>query len=318
MTMQVMNQNSAVIVGNSFNESLAADWLAFNADKSAATVKTYDAAIKNFLCWLSDNEIKNPRREDVIAYRQQLCSTKKISTARLYTTAVKVFSKWLASNGLYLDFAAGVATPKLDEEAETHSREALTLEEAKAVLNSFKGSDVKTMRDKLILRLMLNCGLRSIEITRLDTTDIEKRHKKIFLKIWGKGRSGKTSRVEISQNVYMMILDYLNARDAKFTKGEPMFTSTANRNFGQRLQSQSVSKLAKKTFRSVGIDTSTITCHSCRHFCATEMLLQGVDIARVQKILRHRHQSSTQIYRHDLEMKADNSVQIISDLLDCA
>ena len=98
-------------------------------------------------------------------------------------TAVKVFSKWLASKGLYLDFAAGVGTPKLDEEAETHSREALTLDEAKTVLNSFKGTDEKTLRDKLIMRLMLNCGLRSVEVTRLDTTDIEKRHGKTFLRI---------------------------------------------------------------------------------------------------------------------------------------
>ena len=90
--LQVTTQGTPAIieVGSSFSEDLVADWLAFNADKAEATVKTYSRAIGNFLSWLADNGIKNPCREDVIKYRAELCSSKKISTARLYTTAVKV------------------------------------------------------------------------------------------------------------------------------------------------------------------------------------------------------------------------------------
>lgn len=318
--LQVVTQSPAIVeVGNSFSEALVADWLAFNADKAEATVRTYGKAIANFFQWIADNNVTNPRREDVIYYRDQLAATKKISTARLYTTALKVFSKWLASNGLYLDFAAGVGTPKLDEEGETHSREALTLDEAKNVLNSFKGkTDIKSLRDALILRTMMNSGLRSCEICRLDTTDIEKRHGKIFLRVWGKGRKGKTARVEISKTIYNMILEYLNARGSKFKAGEPMFTSTANRNRGQRLQTQTVSRLAKKTFRSVGIDSPTVTCNSCRHFCATQLLLVGTDLERVRRLLRHKNSAVTQIYRHDISEATDTTVQTLSDLLDVA
>ena len=317
--LQIVNETVIVEVGNSFSENLVADWLAFNADKAEATVRTYGKAIGNFFGWLAANGIKNPCRDDVIRYRDNLSASKKISTARLYTTAVKVFSKWLASKGLYLDFAAGVGTPKLDEDAETHSREALTLSEAKDVLNSFKGkSDEKSLRDALILRIMLNCGLRSIEICRLDVTDIEKRHGKIFICVWGKGRKGKTARVEISKTVYEMILNYLNARGSKREKGEPMFVSTANRNRGERLQTQTISRLAKKTFRAVGIDSPTVTCHSCRHFAATQLLKSGVDIERVRRLLRHKNSATTQIYRHDIEESTDTTIQTLSDLLDCA
>ena len=113
-----------------------------------------------------------------------------------------------------------------------------------------------------------------------------------------------------------MLLDYLNARGSKFKAGEPMFTSTANRNRGQRLQTQSISRLAKKTFRAVGIDSSSITCHSCRHTAATLMLKSGVDIAKVQRILRHRSANTTEIYRHDITAENNDGVQILSDLLD--
>ena len=313
-----IESNSVVVVDNSLSQSLVADWLAFNADKAEATRKTYSKALEHFFAWLKKYEITEPRRSDIISYRDCLCTTKKVSTARLYLTAVKIFFRFASSKNLYPNVAEGVKAPSLAELADTHAREALTLEEAKQVLFSFKGKDIKTLRDALIMRLMLNCGLRSIEIVRLDATDIEKRHGKIFLKVWGKGRSGKTARVEISKTIYNMILDYLNARGSKRMKGEPMFLSTANRNYGQRLQTQSISRLAKKTFRAVGIDASTVTCHSCRHTAATLMLQNGVDVSKVQRILRHRNPATTEIYRHDITAATNDGVQILSDLLDIA
>lgn len=317
--LQVEAKVEIVESRQNLSAALVADWLSFNADKSPATIRTYSKAVEFFFKWLATNNITNPNRADVIAYVNSLCATKKIATARLYTTAVKVFSKWLASAGLYFDFAAGVDTPKLDEESETHSRDALTLDEARAVLKSFSGKvDVKSLRDALIMRIMLNCGLRSLEITRLDATDIDRRHGKIYLSVWGKGRKGKTARVEISKTIYNMIQDYLNARGSKRVKGEPMFTSTANRNFGARLQTQTISRLAKKTFRAVGIDSSSIVCHSCRHFFASELLNQGVDIRTISKLMRHKNQAVTEVYLSDKKMRNDTSVLMLSDLLDVA
>lgn len=315
MTMQV-TQRKEVIVNPSFSKTLIHDWLAFNADKAQATIKTYNKALENFFRYLAANNIINPKREDVIAYRKALCETKKVSTARLYITAVKIFARFISARGLYPNFADGVKTPSLAEQTNSHSREALTLEEAKGVLESFKGKDVKTLRDKCIMRIMLNCGLRSIEIERLDEGDIEKRHGKIFLRVWGKGRAGKTARVEISYAIYELIQTYLNARKSYRKNNEPMFVSTANRNFGARLQTQTISRLAKKTFRACGIDSPTITCHSCRHSAATLMLQNGVDIAKVQRILRHQNPATTEIYRHDITAATNDGVQILSDILD--
>lgn len=316
MTLQVKD-TAIVAVNNPLSVNLVADWLKYNADKSDATIRTYSKAVGYFFQWLADNDIAAPQREHVISYRRHLCATKRISTARLYITSLKIFSKWLSSKGLYADFASNVKAPALAEEGEGHSREALTLEEARQVLSSLKGKQSeKDLRDELIMRLMLNCGLRSIEIVRLDANDIEKRHGKIFLKIWGKGRAGKNQRVEISKVIYNMILDYLNARGSKMKVGEPLFVSTANRNRGQRLQTQSISKLAKKVFRSVGIDSPSIVCHSCRHFAITQLLLEGVDIEKCRLLARHKSIVTTTLYRHDISAANNDAVGILSNLLD--
>ena len=316
-TAVTITNNTAVATAGNFDQNLVADWLAFNAYKSPATVLTYKKTLKNFFAFLGANKIASPTRQDIISYRNQLCATKSVSTARLHIAVVKNFFKWAASCGLCLDVAAGVKSPSLAEEGEIHSREPLTLSQARTVLSTFKNkTDEKSLRDSLILRLMLTCGLRSIEIVRLDSTDIEKRHGKIFLRVWGKGRSGKTARVEIPASVHKMILDYLNVRGARFKVGEPLFVSTSNRTRGQRLQTQTISRLAKATFRGVGIDTPTITCHSCRHTCATILLREGqTDIRRVQKLLRHKSVVTTERYAADLRQANDDTVAVIDGLL---
>ena len=71
-------------VGTSLSVALVADWLAFNADKTETTRKTYCLALENFFKWLAQNKITSPRREHVISYRNELCESKKVSTERLY------------------------------------------------------------------------------------------------------------------------------------------------------------------------------------------------------------------------------------------
>ena len=72
MTMQMIvgtSETTAIAnVGSSFSPALVADWLDYNKDKSPATIKTYNAALKNFFNWLADNQIVLPKRNDVVEY----------------------------------------------------------------------------------------------------------------------------------------------------------------------------------------------------------------------------------------------------------
>jgi site-specific recombinase XerD len=268
--------------------------------------------LKQFHLYLSAQGIKTVDREIVIAFRDSLLQTCKPTTARLYLTAVKMFIRWLASKGYCANFADNIKSIKLSV---THSRDALTAEECKQVLKSFNGREIKSLRDKCILALMMTSGLRSVEIVRLDCGDIERRQGKYFIRVHGKARDGKVDKVQLPVQVYKLIMDYLKMR-GKVKANEPLFTALSNRNKNQRLQTQTISRLAKKSFKNVGIDSPRITCHSCRHSCATIMLLSGIDISQVQMILRHRNPATTQIYRHDLnEFNNDGTITVARLLL---
>jgi site-specific recombinase XerD len=313
--MKVMTvENTAGIVANTpFSASIVADWIEF-CDVQPTTQKTYDKAVQNFVGYLKSKNIAQPERNDIIAYRDYLLSNGyKVSSVRLYLVVVKKFFRWLSSKSLHANVSDGIKLPAMSNDE--HARDALTLDESRNALSFFEGkSDEKSLRDKCIMSLMIGAGLRSIEICRLDVGDFEKRKGQWFIKVHGKARAGKVDSVPLSHELKQVIDDYLSIRP-KGKKGTPLFISTAHRNRGQRLQTQSVSRLAKKVFAKIGIESDRVTCHSCRHSAATLMLQAGVPIRQVQKILRHRSAVTTEIYSHDLDAFNNHGVQILSNLL---
>ena len=315
MEMEVMTvENSAAIVDDNtpFSAATLADWIAF-CDVQPATQKTYDKAVQSFFGYLKSNRIYMPSRDDVINYRDSLLAKNyKVSSVRLYLTVVKKFFGWLASKGLYLNVADGVKLPAMPQDE--HARDALTLEEAKQAISSFTEKTEKALRDKCIMALMINAGLRSIEVVRLDVGDLEKRKGQWFIRVHGKARAGKTDSVQISSTLKKLVDDYLSVR-AGVKKGTPLFVATSRRNRGKRLQTQSISRLAKKVFAKIGIESDRVTCHSCRHSVATLMLQAGIPLRLVQRVLRHRSASTTEIYSHDIDAFNNHSVQILSNLI---
>lgn len=316
MTKQLMMRKvenaAAVVDSNPFSAATLADWINF-CDVQPATQITYNKAIQSFMSYLKTNGISAPSRDDVISYRDFLLADGyKVSSVRLYLTITKKFFRWLSSKAIYPNVADGVKLPAMP--SDEHARDSLTLEEAKQAISSFTGNDEKSLRDKCIMALMINCGLRSVEIVRLDVGDVEKRRGQWFIKVHGKARAGKTDSVQLSPVVKKLLDDYLNVR-AGVKKNAPLFTALSNRNRGARLETQSVSRLAKKVFATIGIESDRVTCHSCRHTAATLMLSAGVPIRQVQRILRHRSATTTEIYSHDLDAFNNSGVQILSDLL---
>lgn len=315
MTVGVLETTAAVVANsNPFNSATLADWIAF-CDVKPATQTTYNKAVENLFAYLKSNGVMNPTREDIISYREWLIGAGgyKVSSARLYMTICKKFFKYLASKVLYPNVADGVKLPEKPDTDE-HAHDSLTVEEAQATLSSFEGTSEKTLRDKCVMSLMIGAGLRSVEITRMNIGDWEKRRNQWFLKLQGKGKSGKTQTIAISADLKKTIDDYLAVRPSG-KKGSPLFISTAARNKGERLETQSISRLAKKTFAKIGIVSDRITCHSCRATFATLALAAGVPIRKVMKAMRHRRSETTEIYASDINRFNNESVQVVSSLI---
>lgn len=272
-------------------------------DATPKTVETYTKALKQLAKFLSLNGIKNPQREDIIAFRDELeASGLKPTTRQNYIMAVRQFFKWTESEGLYPNIADKLKGAKIDRD---HKRDYLTSGQVKELLNSIERNTEAGLRDYAMLLLMTTGGLRTIEVVRADIGDMRTLGDQTVLYLQGKGRDEKTEYVKVSAPVEKAIREYLSARGGT-KENEPLFTSLSNNNRGQRLTTRSISGIVKKRLKAAGYDSSRLTAHSLRHTAVTLSLLAGKDITEVQQFARHANIATTMIYNHALD-KAKNS-----------
>ena len=288
---------AAITINNDFrSQELVAEWIKF-ADVAERTQKNYNGALKQFFKFIAENQIVNPTRDTVIAFRDELLKTQKSSTVQLKMAAIKLFFKFLELKGIYKNIAVNVKSPKVSTD---HKRDALKAEDAKQIISNIDTSSSKGKRDKAIVTLMMICGLRSCEVVRANIGDLVNTCGKLFLHVHGKNRSDKSDMVAIPAAVENLIRDYFSTRD-DINDDSPLFTSTSNRNHGQRLQTQTISRMTKAAFKANGFNSSRLTCHSCRHTAALTMLMNNVSLLKIQMILRHKQISTTQIYLNHLD-----------------
>ena len=282
-----------------FGENLMERFIKFAgvAEKSATT---YITALRQMFKYFRANNITAPKRENLEDWRDGLIDGgKSASTVQLYLTSAKLFFRWLAMENVYPNVADNLKSRvKISHE---HKKDALSAKQSKDLLKAAKGKGtLKDLRDRAIIGLMLTAGLRTIEICRADVGDIRTINGATFLFVQGKGRSEKAESVRIAPQVVSLIRAYLKAR-GKTKSNEPLFVSTSNRCKNQRLDTQTIRKMVKANLRGIGLDDSRLTAHSLRHTAATTMILAGVELPKVQMVLRHKSINTTMIYNNAIE-----------------
>ena len=266
-------------------------------DVSTATLKAYRAGVRHFITFTQLNSVKAPNRETVLKFKQSLIiNGSKPATVALYLSAVRRLFDWLEAEGLYANVAKGVKSPKM---IAGHKRDALSASQLKACLKSMSRNDVIGLRDKAMFLLMSTAGLRTVEISRANISDIHEVQGVWTLNVWGKGRTEADSFVKLSPEVKRAIDEYLAIRGHVKTN-EPLFTSCSHRNAGKRLSTQTISTAAKKAMIRAGYDSHRLTAHSLRHSAATLAIQAGMSLQDVQAFMRHSSINITTIYLHDV------------------
>lgn len=302
MTDVVTIRTDTGIRQTGIDETLFIKWLSY-LDASEKTQATYTRAIKQFLIYLQANGISNPTREDIIAYKDKIAADHKPTTTNLYLMALKQFFKWTAQEAIYPNIAEHVKGAKL---AKGFKKDNLTSKQAAKVLSGIDTGTLQGKRDYAIICLMLTTGLRTVEITRADIGDIRTVGDFTALYIQGKGHTDKDNYVKLPAQVEDAIRSYITCR-GKADDTEPLFTSIAHRNAGERMTTRSISRLVKEALISAGFNSDRLTAHSLRHTAATLNLLNGGTPEETMQLLRHANLNTTLIYSHALERAKNNS-----------
>lgn len=156
------------------------------AGKADRTIRLYDQAIRFYVDWLvahgREPSLENLTRKDLAAWLADLSQRVGVETVRTRVRGMRRFCRWLASEG-EVDKAAtdGIEMPTKPESPVRvfTNDEVAALLKAVAVPRGKPGAfDWRIFdgrRDEVIVRLLLDCGLRVSELAgiTLDLVDID-------------------------------------------------------------------------------------------------------------------------------------------------
>ncbi|MHC4091581.1 MAG: tyrosine-type recombinase/integrase [Planctomycetota bacterium] len=140
--------------------------------------------------------------------------------------------------------------------------------------------DPKAIRDRTIVRLLFDLGLRRGEVVSLDVEHVDLEAG--TLAVLGKGRDTRV-KLTLPEPTTQTLQAWLQARGAE---PGPLFTNFDRAGKGNRLTGRSLHRIVWTLGRRVGLD---VRPHGVRHAAITEALdLTGGNVRSVQRFARHR------------------------------
>lgn len=166
----------------------------------------------------------------------------------------------------------------------------LVAREAELLMELPQGDGFLACRDRAILELFYQCGLRLAELTGLTDAHVDRRGR--ILRVLGKG--SKMREVPFGELAAERLAIYIEARTARFgAAAQRLFLNRS----GKPLTSRSVARVVEKYTAKLR-EGSKLSPHALRHSFATHLLDNGADLLAVQELLGHKSIKTTQIYTH--------------------
>jgi integrase/recombinase XerD len=164
-----------------------------------------------------------------------------------------------------------------------------------------------TPRDRLIIQLGLNTGLRVSEIVKLRVEDVDLVGGELLVRA---GKGDKDRMVPLPSHLLRELEAWVGMRmdGPVFQRNGARGRPTTN----PYLSTRTVELMILAAADRAGIQKH-ITPHKMRHTYATELLRRGADIREIQELLGHANLSTTEIYTHVVVDRLRGAVERLSD-----
>lgn len=248
-------------------------------------------------CEVTDVEEVEPIHiKKYIQYRQQLGAEKPITLNNQIAT-LKVFFGFLIDEE-YL------------EEKNNPMRRIKSLKEEKRVILTFNDAEVKriindvkeetysNIRDKLILIMLFDTGIRVSELCDIKVSDISLRH----ILIHGKGSKQRLVYISKTMRKYMRKFEEAKKERFKHKESHEVEDFYFLDQCAKKLHRSRINKILKEHCDNVGV-REEVRCspHDCRHYFAQKQLRNGIDVYSLSRLLGHFDTQETTKYLRGLE-----------------
>lgn len=291
-------------------EAFFTDYLARQRSASPHTVAAYRDTFRLLLTYAQQTIDKAPSSLDFADLDAALVAgfLQHLETGR--GNAVRTRNMRLAAIHSLFGYAAlrhpehaGLIARVLAIPSKRHERALVTYltgAETQALLAAPDTTTWLGRRDRALLALASQCGLRVSEITRLACTDLYLGTGP-YVRCHGKGRKERVT--PLTPATAAVLTAWTTERAGCAT--DPLFPTRQGRALGREAIAKLVTKHARAAQAACpSLATKTITPHTLRHTAAMALLHAGVDTTVIALWLGHEQVETTSIYLHaDLTIK---------------
>ncbi len=242
------------------------------------TVKFYQDTLCKFLDWLEKEAVTEPElitarqvRAFLASYAERGCKDSYVHT---YARSIRTFVRFLYQEE-YVPKLISFQMPRIGE----MMLPVLSIEEVKRILAA-----CETVRDKAIILLMVDTGLRRSEVCSLNWENINLRSGICMVK---KGKGKKDRIVVLGVVTRRSLIAY--RRKVTKTDNSPLFQT----NNGKRLSPLGLRSILLRLSNQTGIH---VTPHSLRRTFVVLSLRGGMSLAHIQTLMGHSTLKMTMYY----------------------
>lgn len=250
------------------------------------TIEYYEENLSEFIKYVAHQELSKQ------IYIDYICQLRKKgiknTSIRTYCRAVKVFSNWLYDNNyIDMDFTKKVKLPRDDHEIIM----PLSRDEVDSIDKCIVDVPVLEIgiRNKIIIHLMLDCGLRRNEVINLRKKDVSFEDNIIYV-----------CNSKYNKNRVVLLPDFLAIQIKWYGKFYSVMSKKSEylllKADGNQLTKDTIKCIFRKLKKSTGIDR--LHPHLLRHTFATSYILYCGNLEKLRILLGHSDYNVTRNYLH--------------------
>ena len=269
------------------------DYLRHEQDASPMTIDNYAKDLRDYKAYVEDRlgEYFVPSEGDLDLVRSwlsmRLDSGSKASSIGKYLASLKSFYRYLLKVGVLKQ--SPIQTLRPPKAAKPLPVFVPTDEMTELLEAEVNEQDWKQVRDRLILTMLYECGLRRSELAGLSDAAVDTDQRQ--LRVLGKGR--KERIIPFGESLAQGIIQWRALRTQVFGSVSSFFVSAD----GSAMKPSAVYQVAHTALATVP-NLARRGAHVLRHTFATDMLNSGADLMLLRELMGHNSVSTTVRYTH--------------------
>jgi site-specific recombinase XerD len=265
------------------------EWLVAERGLAAATVLRYETLARRFLTErvsaADERGVENLGGGDVSGFLLRECARVSVGSAKGRVAELRSLLRFLYLRG-FTELALADAVPSVAGWRDTTIPATMPRANVERLLACCDRSTLGGARNLAMLMLLARLGLRSVEVARLELSDLDWRAGELVVR----GKARREDRLPLPADVGDALAAYLWLRGSRSSRRVFLTLKAPTR----PIRADLVGDVVQRACLRAGV--AHVGAHRLRHALASELLREGASLIDISQVLRHSDLATTAIY----------------------